>query len=185
MYQFIHTQIELHSHSQIPTFYQISVYSISIEFYLYNVHYNASPKSTKEFIETMHSLSLYPKITRPSRITQSATLKDNIFTNLTENKTISGLFINAISDHLPIFVVYDSYYKKYKQDIGQQFKRVTTEEIINAFKKELIKLNGESVFNQNNVDKAHETFLYAFKLLYDRNCPIKKCIKINKYSDTL
>ena len=75
-----------------------------------------------------------------------------------------------MSDHLPVFVVYDNYYKKDEQDIGQEFKRVKTVETINAFKKELIKQNWESVFNQDNIDKAYETFLYTFKLLYDRNC---------------
>ena len=70
-----------------------------------------------------------------------------------------------ISDHLPVFVVYDSYYKKDKQDIGQQFKRVKTEETIHAFKRELIKQNWELVFNQDNVDKAYETFLYTFKII--------------------
>lgn len=37
---------------------------------------------TEEFINTMYSMSLYPKITRPSRITSHCTtLIDNIFTN--------------------------------------------------------------------------------------------------------
>ena len=52
----------------------------------------------------MHSIVLYPLIDKPSRITQySATLIDNIFTNELTNQIISGLLINDISDHLPIF----------------------------------------------------------------------------------
>ena len=57
------------------------------------------------FINTMYSVSLFPKITRPSRITSySATLIDNIFTNDIENKSESGLLIKDITDHLPVFV---------------------------------------------------------------------------------
>lgn len=47
-------------------------------------------KMTDEFINTMYSTGLYPKITRPSRITSHcATLIDNIFTNDIENNTVS------------------------------------------------------------------------------------------------
>lgn len=68
-------------------------------------------KMTDEFINTMYSMSLYPKITRPSRITpHSATLIDNIFTNDIENNTVGGLLINNIIDHLPVFTVYDNNY---------------------------------------------------------------------------
>ena len=52
----------------------------------------------------MYSIGLYPLIDKLSRITQySATLIDNIFTNELTNQIISGLLINDISDHLPIF----------------------------------------------------------------------------------
>lgn len=50
------------------------------------------------------------KIFGPRRETSHcATLIDNIFTNDTENNTVSGLLINDISDHLP---VYESKHKK-------------------------------------------------------------------------
>ena len=75
-------------------------------------------KPTEDFINTMYSLSLYPKITRPSRITSHcATLIDNIFTNVIDNNTISGLMINDISDHLPVFLVYNNNYKREKRRV--------------------------------------------------------------------
>lgn len=62
-------------------------------------------KMTDDFINTMYSRSLCPKITRPSRITpHSATLIHSIFTNDIGNNTVSGLLINDISDHLPVFM---------------------------------------------------------------------------------
>lgn len=70
-------------------------------------------KLTDDFINTIYSLGLRPKITRPSRITtHSATLIDNIFTNIIEKSIMSGLLVNDISDHLPLFVVYDFNYRK-------------------------------------------------------------------------
>ena len=90
--------------------------------------YSNNHKPTEEFINTMYRLSLFPRITRPSRITlNSATLIDNIFTNILDNNTISGLIIQHISD-LPVFVVCDNFYMKNKEKIKPQFKRVRTEQ---------------------------------------------------------
>lgn len=84
-------------------------------------------------------MSLYPMITRPSRLTSDcATLIDNIFTNVMEDNTVSGLLIKDISDHLPVFVVYDCNYKKDKDASNVKYKRVRTEEAMNAFRSELL-----------------------------------------------
>ena len=65
---------------------------------------NGEHVGTTKFIDAMYSIGLYPLIDKPSRITQySASLIDNIFTNELTNQIISGLLINDISDHLPIF----------------------------------------------------------------------------------
>ncbi len=70
-------------------------------------------KSTEEFVDVMFSMCLFPKITKPSRITShSATLIDNIFTNILDNNTVSGLLLNDTCDHLPVFVVYDVNYRR-------------------------------------------------------------------------
>lgn len=81
-------------------------------------------KMTEDFINTVFSLGLYPQITRPSRITShSATLIDNIFTNIIQNNTVSGLLIHDISDHLPIFTVYDNNYSLNRQDKKNIFQK--------------------------------------------------------------
>ena len=61
-------------------------------------------KGTQHFIDMLFSLGIYPLIDKPSRITDSsATLIDNIFINELNSNITSGLLINDISDHLPIF----------------------------------------------------------------------------------
>ena len=131
-------------------------------------------KPTEDFINTMYSLSLYPKITRPSRITSHcATLIDNIFTDVIDNNTISGLMINDISDHLPVFLVYNNNYKREKRESAFKYRRVRTDEAINALKNELLNQNWELLYKEENIDKGYEIFLGIFKLLYDKYCPIK------------
>ena len=62
--------------------------------------------TTTEFINSMYSTSLYPSITRPTRITtHSATLIDKIFSNVIDEKVVCGLIINDTSDHLPVFAI--------------------------------------------------------------------------------
>lgn len=71
-------------------------------------------RKTEDCINTLYSLSMYPTITRPRRVTSHcATLIDNIFTNVLDNNIMSGLFINDITDQLPVFIIYDcNVYKK-------------------------------------------------------------------------
>ena len=54
----------------------------------------------------MTSNTLYPLISKPTRITSSsATLIDNIFTNNLEYNMVSGIFYADLSDHLPVFQI--------------------------------------------------------------------------------
>ena len=122
------------SFKQTYTVTSQKVFFICVDFNidLLNSH---NHKPTEEFINTMYSLSLFPRITRPSRITHnSATLIDDIFTNILNNNTISGSIIQHISDHLPVFVVSDNFYIKNKEKIKPRFKRVRPKESIKSFK---------------------------------------------------
>ena len=59
--------------------------------------------TTKQFLDKMHSLGLYPLIDKPTRVTDSSTaLIDNIFTNELRFNLTSGIMFNDITDHLPI-----------------------------------------------------------------------------------
>jgi len=76
----------------------------------YNIDFLNPSKSPaiEEFVDVMYSIGLYPCINKPSRITtHSATIIDNILTNNMSSKLESGLLINDITDHLPIFVLHE------------------------------------------------------------------------------
>ena len=138
-------------------------------------------KMTDEFINTMYSMSLYPKITRPSRITSHcATLIDNIFTNDIENNTMSGLLINDISDHLPVFTVYNSNYQRNQSEEKLKYRRVRTEETMSSLKNDLLAQNWEKVYNESDIDNAYETFLRIFTSLYDKNLSNKTILQKTK-----
>ena len=59
---------------------------------------------TSKFLDASYSRGLFPLITEPSRITlNGATLIDNSFVNYLQNSVRSGLLLNDITDHLPVF----------------------------------------------------------------------------------
>lgn len=146
-----------------------------------NPHNN---KSTDEFVNTMYSMSLFPKITRPTRITtNSATLIDNIYSNEMENKLKSGILINDITDHLPVFISYDYNYRKKDREKYKKFKRIRTNETINKFKAELLEYNWEVLYSENDVNKAYELFLNVFQDSYNKCCPIYEYIEKKRYSN--
>lgn len=106
------------------------------------------PKTT-EFVNTMLSLSFYPLIIKPSRITKdSATLIDNIFINLIEGNAISGLLVADISDHFPVFTVFEMS-KKVKSTANRDINklvRIKSPEAIKALKAELLNHDWPSFF---------------------------------------
>lgn len=142
-------------------------------------------KTIDDFIDTMYSMSLYPKITRPSRITShSATLIDNIFTNDIENKTMSGLLIKDITDHLPIFLVFNGNYRINKLERSKQiqYRRTRSEESINAFRQDLLNQSWDGVYDNGDVDSAYSTFLRMFSTLYDKHCPLREYYSKKKHT---
>ena len=61
---------------------------------------------TYNFLDILHGYGLYALNTQPTRNTiHSATLLDNIFTNVPFKNAKCGMIIYDISDHLPIFTV--------------------------------------------------------------------------------
>ncbi len=54
---------------------------------------------------------------------------------------MGGLLISDISDHLPVFTVYDNNYKRNQLDVKQDYRRVRTEKYMNAFKSDLLAQN--------------------------------------------
>ena len=62
---------------------------------------------SKNFVDTMFSMGFVPRINNPTRTTtDNAKCIDNIWSNNVKNtdQTFSGIIIEDISDHLPIFL---------------------------------------------------------------------------------
>ena len=117
--------------------------------------------STDNFLDILHGYGLHTLITQPTRITiHSATLLDNIFTNVQFNNAKSGVIINDISDQLPIFAVINyrgwsstENLKKYKTI--RQF----TYENMQALNNYLNRFDWTTITSSTDVDECYSLFI--------------------------
>ena len=126
----------------------------------------------------MYSFSLFPPITKPTRVTStSATLIDNIFcNNILDKQSATGILNTHISDHLTIFYIdYSS-----NKSILPKFikKRCFSPENIDKFKNECDSHNSNQVLESNDPQDAFTSFHNDFINLYDKCFP-NKTIKLS------
>ena len=106
----------------------------------------------------------FPLITLPTRITANkASLIDNIFTNDPLRPSISGLFLNDISDLLPIFSLILHNNGTSDKD-KYVFLREKNGHNLSAFKDELL----------NDPSCAYELFVGKYTTIYDKCFPLRK-----------
>ena len=150
---------------------------INIDLLKYENH-----KGTRDFLNALFSLGMFPLIDRPSRITEySATLIDNIFSNNLYERISNGLLINDISDHLPVFSITKEIQKAVNKT-RYMFKRNTTPDAISLFCHDLEQQNWDSVIQTDDGNQSYNSFIDIIQTLFNKNCPVKRIIiKNNKY----
>ena len=82
---------------------------------------------TKDFVHSLYTNAFYPSISKPTSVTDhSATLLDNIITNITGYCIKSGVLYNEISDHFPVFNLIQIHSKITKKKYVYIFKRMNS-----------------------------------------------------------
>ena len=98
---------------------------------------------------------------------------DNIFTNCKSSPEIVGLFITDISDHLPIFSIYNNYFT-YNLILTKQ-KYITFRSLncynINYLKKSLFDYDWKRIYDDNDPNSAFVSFCKIYTDLYFKHCP--------------
>ena len=127
---------------------------------------------TNDFIDQLYSYGLQPLITRPTRITRDTkTLIDNIFTTDLNSHKQSGIIINDISDHLPIYVV-TRYIHKETLNKTCVKKRVINDVTKKALIKDLENCNWDEILAEEDVNITYNKFVNMFTNLFNTNCPV-------------
>lgn len=109
---------------------------------------------TSEFVDIMFENTLFPLITKPTRVAKAtATLIDNIFCNDIEiSKYINGIFYTDISDHYPIFCININCLNS-KNDCIIKTRQYTQKNIEN-FKTKLTDTDWSIIYESNNANEA-------------------------------
>ena len=114
-------------------------------------------EQTNDYINSLISKSFIPLITMPTRIKhQSATLIDHIWSNKMCDKYRSGILINSISDHFPVFYV--EKIKQTKTDPPEQTFRNINSKTIPSFCNLLKSTSWQNVTNETNPKTAFDFF---------------------------
>jgi len=144
-----------------------------------------SRQVTNDFLEMMMNFSLFPKITLPTRFSDSeCTLIDNIFCKLSTNtlKATSGILTGRISDHLAYFTSFKDILIKASPP---KYVEVRVRDSI-SMQNLLTELSESKIFDKLNPDlnadpnKNYTELEQYLTEALNRHMPTKK-VRFNKY----
>ena len=124
------------------------------------------------FIEMMLEGHYFPVINKPTRITDtSATVLDHIWTNLHQQQIKSGVILNPLSDHLPVYMCFNLN----KQNLYRpQQKRSFTPQSITKFNEMLENIDINAILNETNPNLAFKLLMDNYKSTFNYCFPFIK-----------
>jgi hypothetical protein len=139
-------------------------------------------KSVSNFLDLMYSNGLYPLINKPTRITaHSKSIIDNIYTSELVVGNSSGIIINDISDHLPVFTVCNyACDNKYVVNDSIKKNRVFNDFTIGKLVDDLSDTDWHEVFEVDDVNFCYDSFMSVLTRKINLNCPVKHSTNKNK-----
>ena len=130
------------------------------------IHFDSS---CSDFFDSAYSCSLVPVISRPTRHNNdSFSLLDNIFVTKLTNFT-SGILTFDVTDHLPVFVVYDKIFQDTLSDYVHVTYKILNDRNLETMFCELRKENFDH-FYQLNVDERFRKLDDIIYKHYDKAC---------------
>ena len=147
---------------------------LNIDLLKYSHHYE-----TTDFLDQMLIHNLIPKITVPTRLTEtSSTLIDHIFTNIDKHDCTAGTLITDISDHFSNFFI--SKINSQPQHLPHTVTyRPTNDHLIENLNRCLSEYDWNDVTSTLNVDEAYNIFINKITDAINKHLPMKT-IKFNK-----
>lgn len=141
----------------------------------FNINIMDSEAQTQSFLDSLSSFCFKPMISKPTRITEnSATLLDNIFTNILDREHLSGILCSDISDHFPIFSITSSRANTFLST-GKPMDtyRFINQQTISMFKMQVQNGSWDAVLRNPDPQQAYTIFLEELTKHYNYSFPIK------------
>ena len=128
----------------------------------------------------MYSYSMFPLITKPTRVTKdTATLIDHIFTNNfdVDSKHVQGILCTSISDHYAVFHITGNASKSSLCDTEPSLRRNMCHANIVKFRDAMSAVNWREILSMSDAQVAYSSFHKLISDKYNKCFPIRK---INK-----
>ena len=162
----------LHFNTILPQVINKQVFIIG-DFNINSLNYDShTPKF--DFMNTLLSYNFLPCIAHPTRISNnSATVIDNIFTNLTNSKITSGNILTHISDHFPQFLILETTNFSHKKQ--ELLKRDYSSFNENSFLNDFTIIDFNYLRDDNDINYIYNKFLEDITSLVDKHVPLIRC----------
>ena len=137
-------------------------------------------KLTSEFIDILYSYSVFPLITKPTRVTsETATLIDYILTNNLDvnSRHTQGILCCSISDHYGIFHVTD-FSPVTDGEKPIMVKRDTCTKNVQKIISEVGRVDWNRIMDTNDTQTAYKQFHDMINKLYNTCFPFRKMKKL-------
>jgi len=135
--------------------------------------------NTQSFLNLLFENGFCPKIDRPTHTEFSATLIDNIFTNVPLDDAESGPIIMDISDHLPVYITLPYETERVTRDKPKFInKRFYDENKLQNFKADLAQTDWASTISILDASDKYHDFCEKINALHNKHFPLTQ-IKLN------
>ena len=135
---------------------------------------------TSEFLDILYSYSMFPLITKPTRVTKdTATLIDHISTNNFESdaKHVQGVLCSSISDHYAVFHITGSGSKSYLCDSEPSLGRNMCYANIVKFREAMSTIDWREILSMSDAQVVYSSFYGILSEKYNNCFPIRKVSK--------
>ena len=135
-----------------------------------------------DYLSMIESVGLQQVISSPTRVTNStSSVIDHIYTNVYNHAIHSGVIETDVSDHFPIFVIFESKNKN-KTALVRKVARSYKSFNIQSFHEDLGKINWAHVCRYKDVNIAYKVFYDMFVKVCDNHAPnIEHNVSRKKY----
>ena len=138
-------------------------------------------KPTATFLENWYTYSVFPLITKPTRITnESATLIDHVLTNNFDvnSKHMQGILCTSISDHYAIFhIAGNAENASFGVEISPILQRNYSQRNINNFLNEVNEIEWSGITEMDDAQQAYSAFHKLLAEKYVSWFPFRKIAK--------
>ena len=136
---------------------------------------SGTDSNIQDFLNLNYSNGIIPLVTKPTRITHtSATLIDNIYTNVSNFTSIkSGIISADISDHLPVFAFFNKIpnKKEHKGPLKFQYRQINDKNLAKV--RDDLSSHDWSGVQSVSVDEAFDTIITTVNQSVQVHCPLK------------